>query len=402
MVSRLGSMSSRRGTAKARPPPACGSSPVEGRGAPEHRVAGPVVRVRAPASATCTATSPSTAAVPLSPERQPPSSHPHRPGRGGRALAPGEQADADPGGRGHARVQDRRRERSGKVERPEPERTKRRCSSPSRPGLRESFARTSGEGRWDGVDRAVADGSSRRPVVASPEASRAGRGHRRRRRYGLFSGAPQRASSGGGKRRGLGGDGSCSGSGKPHRSPSGPHETSSSPQGCNGGRRDNRGSSRRDPSRCQGASLPRRATIVLLLVAFFLGPRPPSCSARVRMPTHASDRARPPRRRAPAARPNRDADAGAALAAAMPSGSAPTPAVAASPVPDAVASVRVDGQADFREGGANDGAAVDAVAAGAYGEAARKYAELAQQHPERPVYREAARILRARLDAGAP
>ncbi|HEY1692552.1 MAG TPA: hypothetical protein VGG39_10345 [Polyangiaceae bacterium] len=46
--------------------------------------------------------------------------------------------------------------------------------------------------------------------------------------------------------------------------------------------------------------------------------------------------------------------------------------------------------------------AVDAVAAGAYADAARRYEELAREHADQPAYREAARILRAKVDAGAP
>ena len=46
--------------------------------------------------------------------------------------------------------------------------------------------------------------------------------------------------------------------------------------------------------------------------------------------------------------------------------------------------------------------AVDLVASGQYERAAFVYDQLARQYPDRPMYREAARILRARLDAGAP
>ena len=45
--------------------------------------------------------------------------------------------------------------------------------------------------------------------------------------------------------------------------------------------------------------------------------------------------------------------------------------------------------------------AVDAVVAGAYADAIHRYDELAREHPDRAAYREAARILRAKLDAGA-
>jgi hypothetical protein len=45
-------------------------------------------------------------------------------------------------------------------------------------------------------------------------------------------------------------------------------------------------------------------------------------------------------------------------------------------------------------------AAVDAVAAGAYADAARLYDQLAAAYPNRPAYAEAARILRAKLDGG--
>jgi hypothetical protein len=46
--------------------------------------------------------------------------------------------------------------------------------------------------------------------------------------------------------------------------------------------------------------------------------------------------------------------------------------------------------------------AVDLVASGQYERAAFVYDQLARQYPDRPVYRETARILRAKLDAGAP
>jgi len=46
--------------------------------------------------------------------------------------------------------------------------------------------------------------------------------------------------------------------------------------------------------------------------------------------------------------------------------------------------------------------AVDAVVAGAYADAARRYETLAHEHPDKPVYEEAARILRSKLDAGTP
>lgn len=46
--------------------------------------------------------------------------------------------------------------------------------------------------------------------------------------------------------------------------------------------------------------------------------------------------------------------------------------------------------------------AVDAVAAGEYADAVRRYEELSREHADQPAYREAARILRAKLDGGAP
>jgi hypothetical protein len=46
--------------------------------------------------------------------------------------------------------------------------------------------------------------------------------------------------------------------------------------------------------------------------------------------------------------------------------------------------------------------AVDLVASGQYERAAFIYEQLARQYPDRPVYRETARILRAKLDGGAP
>jgi hypothetical protein len=44
--------------------------------------------------------------------------------------------------------------------------------------------------------------------------------------------------------------------------------------------------------------------------------------------------------------------------------------------------------------------AVDLVASGQYERAAFVYDQLARQSPEQPAYREAARILRAKFDAG--
>jgi hypothetical protein len=46
--------------------------------------------------------------------------------------------------------------------------------------------------------------------------------------------------------------------------------------------------------------------------------------------------------------------------------------------------------------------AVDYVAAGDTAKAAAAYEELTRRDPKNPVYAEAARILRAKLDAGAP
>jgi hypothetical protein len=45
--------------------------------------------------------------------------------------------------------------------------------------------------------------------------------------------------------------------------------------------------------------------------------------------------------------------------------------------------------------------AVDALVTGSYAEAARRYGQLAQEHPDRPVFGEAARILAAKADSGA-
>ena len=46
--------------------------------------------------------------------------------------------------------------------------------------------------------------------------------------------------------------------------------------------------------------------------------------------------------------------------------------------------------------------AADAVAAGAYAEAAVRYDDLARLYPDQPVYRETARILRSKLEAATP
>jgi TolA-binding protein len=46
--------------------------------------------------------------------------------------------------------------------------------------------------------------------------------------------------------------------------------------------------------------------------------------------------------------------------------------------------------------------AVDLVASGQYERAVFVYEKLARQYPDRPVYGEAARILRSKIDAGAP
>jgi hypothetical protein len=42
------------------------------------------------------------------------------------------------------------------------------------------------------------------------------------------------------------------------------------------------------------------------------------------------------------------------------------------------------------------------VASGQYERAAFVYDQLARQYPDKPAYREAARILRSKLDAGVP
>jgi hypothetical protein len=66
-----------------------------------------------------------------------------------------------------------------------------------------------------------------------------------------------------------------------------------------------------------------------------------------------------------------------------------TPAPAASAVPRAAA--------DLAGKRTLERMAVDALAAGAATEAIALYDELATQHPDVPAYREAARILRARV-----
>jgi hypothetical protein len=144
----------------------------------------------------------------------------------------------------------------------------------------------------------------------------------------------------------------------------------------------------------RAASLPRRATIVLLPVALVLTGfmfRKTWIHRRAVASTHASPSA--------TGKPAVADDAGWGVVA-MASGSRDAPAAPAAPtsapvpeeLPVAAAS---DGRSPER-------LAVEAVAAGAYGEAARRYADLARQHPEQRVYREAARIMRSRVNAGTP
>lgn len=88
-------------------------------------------------------------------------------------------------------------------------------------------------------------------------------------------------------------------------------------------------------------------------------------------PSHATAQAQPP------------------AAPAAPS-APPAPAPSPTPLPQSIG------------GKTPERLAVDAVAAGAYAEAATRYESLAREHPDQPVYREAARILRSRADAGTP
>jgi hypothetical protein len=96
-----------------------------------------------------------------------------------------------------------------------------------------------------------------------------------------------------------------------------------------------------------------------------------------------------------------------------PSAAAPSASVSAAPpaLPSATASVAAIAVADAAFpsfANADSGkspaerAAVDAVAAGSYAEAIRLYDQLAVANPDKPAYREAARILRSKLDSGAP
>jgi hypothetical protein len=125
------------------------------------------------------------------------------------------------------------------------------------------------------------------------------------------------------------------------------------------------------------ASLPQKLTLLLLPLAFFA----------VRELFTASDTPMPHR-------------ASAGSAAVQSSGptqgpSAPRP-IQSTPSPDPTAA-----PAPTPSGKTLASLAVDAVAAGAYQEAAIRYDALAQQYPDRAAYREAARILRSKLDAGA-
>lgn len=87
------------------------------------------------------------------------------------------------------------------------------------------------------------------------------------------------------------------------------------------------------------------------------------------------------------------ATSGRAAAQASAPASASAPVVAPSaPAPSAAVAAARDGRSAER-------AAADAVAAGAWAEAARRYEDLAAAHPDAPVYREGARILRAKAGA---
>ena len=131
------------------------------------------------------------------------------------------------------------------------------------------------------------------------------------------------------------------------------------------------------------ASVPKRMTLVLMPFALVL-----SAAGLVR---HGSHRVA---RTGAAASPSASAamSAGTAVATSTPSATAASQ-VAGVPSTDVPGAASGDKRTPQR-------IAVDAVAAGAFGEAARRYAELADQHPDQRVYREAARILRAKIDAG--
>jgi hypothetical protein len=75
---------------------------------------------------------------------------------------------------------------------------------------------------------------------------------------------------------------------------------------------------------------------------------------------------------------------------------APPPPTVPMPVPVPAPTAAIPGQRTLER------QAVDYVASGQYERAAAAYDQLAQQYPDRPAYREAARILRGKLDAGVP
>jgi hypothetical protein len=126
------------------------------------------------------------------------------------------------------------------------------------------------------------------------------------------------------------------------------------------------------------ATLPQKTTILLLPLAFFAvhvlfgGPDKP-----------IEGRTTPPSA-APSSAPVLEPSAASSAAASTPS---TAPVQPAAPMTSGKTAARL---------------AADAFAAGAYIDAVRRYDALAQQNPDQPVYREAARILRSKLDASAP
>lgn len=168
----------------------------------------------------------------------------------------------------------------------------------------------------------------------------------------------------------------------------------------------------------KAASLAKKATVALLPVAFFavyvLFGDNQSQAQRARPAPHASASATasaPPQASTPATvapPPSVPATQAPASATPPPPPSTPAPPTARK-APERPSNTSRHGPSSAPAeppappgGKTPERLAVDAVVAGAYADAARRYETLAREHPDKPVYEEAARILRSKLDAGTP
>ncbi len=153
----------------------------------------------------------------------------------------------------------------------------------------------------------------------------------------------------------------------------------------------------------KATSGPKKALLALLPFAFFAvyvlfddpsrqAAAPPAATTAPSPATGTATTVAPARPAAAPTQPPPEAPAPAATVVTPQTRAAIPPTAVPGPAPAAVAAGRATPERQ----------AVDAVVAGAYADAARRYDDLAREHPEQPVYREAARILRAKAEAGSP